>query len=71
MVKFGKTVSISILLLTGIIFSAVAQEPDIILIRKYAENSFRDGDYGFALEIYLELYKLDEKDIDINYRIGI
>jgi len=71
MVKFGKTVSISILLLTGIIFSAVAQEPDIILIRKYAENSFRDGDYGFALENYLELYKLDEKDIDINYRIGI
>jgi hypothetical protein len=48
-----------------------AQDQDIALIKKYAENAFRDKDYEFALENYLELYKNNKSDIDLNYRIGI
>lgn len=42
-----------------------------VLIEKYAENSFRDGDYEFALENYLLLYENDKTNIDLNYKIGI
>jgi hypothetical protein len=60
------------LLILIISFGAInAQEQDIALIKKYAENAFRDQDYEFALENYLELYKLDKNEIDLNYRIGI
>lgn len=44
---------------------------ELVLTQKYAENSFRDGDYVFALENYLKLYKNDKKNIDLNYKIGI
>lgn len=44
---------------------------ELILTQKYAENSFRDGDYEFALENYLILYENDKKNIDLNYKIGI
>jgi len=43
----------------------------LILTKKYAENSLRYGDYEFALENYLILYKLNKEDININYKIGI
>lgn len=56
----------------SIIYPLAAQDDiELILTRKYAENSFRDGDYEFALENYLILYERDKKDIIINYRIGI
>ncbi len=42
-----------------------------ILTKKYAENSFREGDYKFALENYLVLYNRDRSNIDLNYRVGI
>ncbi len=50
-----------------------AQDEDItaLLTRKYAENSFRDGDFEFALENYLILYEDNKQDIHLNYRIGI
>jgi len=44
---------------------------ELTLIQKYAENSFRDGDYEFALENYTILYKKDKSNVDLNYRIGI
>ncbi len=48
-----------------------AQDEDIALIKKYADNAFRDQDYEFALENFLELYKNDKENIDLNYKIGI
>jgi hypothetical protein len=56
-----------------ILFTAAKSQDNIelVLIQKYAENSFRDGDYVFALENYLKLYKNDKKNIDLNYKIGI
>lgn len=47
------------------------EEVDLSLVKRYAENSFRDGDYEFALENYLKLYVLDESNIEYNLRIGI
>ncbi|NOZ47461.1 MAG: hypothetical protein GXO79_11870 [Chlorobi bacterium] len=41
------------------------------LIKKYAENSFKNKDYEFALENYSRLYLIDEKNINYNYRLGI
>jgi Tol biopolymer transport system component len=59
-------------ILLSISFLSFAQEDiKMILTRKYAENSFRDGDYEFALENYLILYKQNKQDININYKIGI
>lgn len=51
--------------------SATAQNDDIILIKKYAETAFKKGDYEFALQNYLILYKYDRENIDLNYKIGI
>jgi tetratricopeptide (TPR) repeat protein len=52
--------------------TAYSQEDiDLILTQKYAENSFRDGDYEFALENFLKLYDADKNNIDLNYKIGI
>lgn len=48
-----------------------AQDTDIELARKYAEHSYREKDYDFALENYLKLYDIDKKDININFRIGV
>ncbi len=64
-------------LLTIIIFfttnNIFAQEDDISfsLVKKYAENSFRDKDYEFALENYLKLYMSDATNMTYNYRIGV
>ncbi len=51
--------------------TASAQNDDIILIKKYAENAFKKGDYEYALQNYLELYKYDKDNLDLNYRIGV
>ena len=51
--------------------SALAQDDDIVLIKKYAENAFKKGDYEYALQNYLELYKNDKENLDLNYRIGV
>ena len=51
--------------------SATAQNDDIVLIKKYAENAFKKGDYEYALQNYLELYKYDKENLDLNYRIGV
>ncbi|MDD4746807.1 MAG: hypothetical protein RBR35_00330 [Salinivirgaceae bacterium] len=48
-----------------------AQEQELELARKYAEHSFREGDYDFALENYLKLYAVNKKDLNINFRIGV
>ncbi len=53
-------------------YTAFAQNDiQTVLIEKYAENSFRDGDYEFALENYLKLYANDKENIDLNYKLGI
>lgn len=57
------------LLVSTLLIAQSANE--IIVIRKFAENSFRDGDYEFALENLLQLYNLDKQNIDLNYKIGI
>lgn len=54
-----------------IILLCNAQDDEKILYQKYAENSFQDGDYEFALENYLYLYDSDKNNIDLNYKIGI
>jgi tetratricopeptide (TPR) repeat protein len=48
-----------------------SQDPETKLITKYAENSFENGDYEFALENYLKLYENNKNDININFRIGV
>ncbi|MBR5957346.1 MAG: PD40 domain-containing protein [Salinivirgaceae bacterium] len=56
----------------SLVISASAQDQqDISMIRKYAENAFNGKDYEFALENYLQLYKYDKENIDVNYKIGI
>lgn len=56
----------------SIVFPSIAQDDiELLLTQKYAENSFRDGDFEFALENYLILYENDKRDIDLNYKIGI
>ncbi len=66
----SKLLFINILFITfsSAIFS---QDIDLLLTRKYAENSFRDGDFEYALENYLVLFEANEQDIDLNYKIGI
>ena len=44
---------------------------DILLIKKYAENAFKKGDYEFALQNYEVLYKYDKENLDLNYKIGV
>lgn len=62
----------AILLLFGFTnFTFSQSQEELILTRKYASNSFRDGNYEYALENYLILYELDKKNIELNYRIGI
>jgi len=63
-------------LLAYILFSIftntiLAQDIDFLLTRKYADNSFRDGDYAYALENYLVLFEDDKKNIDLNFKVGI
>lgn len=64
-----------LLLIVGLnLFASVAfaqDQQDISLIRKYAENAFKTGDYEFALENYLHLYKYDKNNIDLNYKLGV
>ncbi|MCK5822456.1 MAG: PD40 domain-containing protein [Bacteroidales bacterium] len=50
-----------------------AQEDDLSnsLIKKYAENSFRDKDYEFSLDNYLKLYMNEETNMTYNLRIGV
>lgn len=56
----------------SLIHPSIAQDDiELVLTRKYAENSFRDKDYEFALENYLVLYENDKNNIDLNYKIGI
>ena len=63
---------ILVLVFCNSLITAYSQEDmDIVLTQKYAENSLRDGDYEFALENLLKLYKNDPKNIDLNYKIGI
>ena len=69
--------NIVLFLLTIVVFFTAnkisAQEDDSAssLIKKYAQNSFRDKDYEFALDNYLELYKHDKTNMTYNYRIGV
>lgn len=50
---------------------AAQDDLEMDLARKYAEHSYREGDYAFALENYLKLYELDKSDINVNFRIGV
>ena len=61
---------LSITMVLAFTATAAAQD-DIILIKKYAENAFKKGDYEYALQNYLELYKYDKENIDLRYKIGI
>ncbi|MCK4662111.1 MAG: PD40 domain-containing protein [Bacteroidales bacterium] len=47
------------------------ESAETALIKKWAENSFRNGDYEFALENYLKLYMIDDKNITYNYRLSV
>lgn len=58
-------------LFLAFVVPVVAQNDDIILIKKYAENAFKKGDYEFALQNYLELYKYDKENLDLNYKLGV
>jgi tetratricopeptide (TPR) repeat protein len=64
-------VSLLIAASLSIVNFALAQDPETNLIMKYAENSFENGDYEFALENYLKLYENNKSDININFRIGV
>lgn len=63
------------LLFAFVIFLALSvpsfAQDDIILIRKYAETAFKKGDYEYALQNYLELYKYDKNNLDLHYKIGV
>lgn len=48
-----------------------AQDADALLIKKYAENAFKKGDYEFALQNYEVLYKYDKENLDLNYKLGV
>lgn len=68
----NKKLFAAIFSLLTIASSVVAQDQqDISMIRKYAENAFNGKDYEFALENYLQLYKYDKNNIDLNFKIGI
>ncbi|MBO7495135.1 MAG: PD40 domain-containing protein [Salinivirgaceae bacterium] len=62
---------LSIVLVLAFATVVRAQDEDNILIKKYAETAFKKGDYEFALQNYLQLYKFDSKNIELNYRIGV
>lgn len=67
----SKKLFLNIAIVLAFAVSATAQSDDIILIKKYAENAFKKGDYEYALQNYLELYKYDKENIDLRYRIGV
>ena len=52
-------------------FSVAQDDTSISLVKKWAESSFRSGDYEFALENYLQLYLLDNTNLEYNYKIGV
>ncbi len=65
-----------ILTLTTFLFFVISlsysqDDAELMLVRKYAANNFRDGNYEFALENFLILYEKQPKDVDLNYKIGI
>lgn len=62
---------LSIAMVLALGASATAQDDKIILIKKYAESAFKKGDYEYALQNYLELYKYDKENLELNYRIGV
>ncbi|PLX17842.1 MAG: hypothetical protein C0599_13205 [Salinivirgaceae bacterium] len=65
-------VSLIITALVSIVnFSMAQDDPETKLITKYAETSFENGDFEFALENYLKLYENNKKDINTNFRIGV
>jgi hypothetical protein len=66
-----KTLACILIFYISILTSVSQEDIDLVLTQKYAENSFRDGDYEFALENFLRLYDKDKKNIDLNYKIGI
>lgn len=66
----SKKLFLNIAMVLAFAFAASAQD-DIILIKKYAENAFKKGDYEYALQNYLELLKYDKENIDLRYRIGV
>jgi len=56
----------------SIIYTSFSQDDlELLLTQKYAENSFKEGDFEFALENYLILYEKDKLNPDLNYKIGI
>ncbi len=64
--------ALTLLFCFSIIYTTFSQDDiEMILTKKYAENSFRDGNYEFALENYLILYENDKNNINLNYKIGI
>ncbi len=69
--------AILILLLTSVLlfFNCInvhsQVEYNIDLIKKWAENSFRNKDYNFALINYEKLVLYDENNLNYNYRLGI
>ena len=67
----SKKLFLNIVMVLALAVSAKAQDDDIILIKKYAENAFKKGDYEYALQNYLILYKYDKENIELNYRIGV
>lgn len=67
----SKKLFLNIAMVLALAVSAKAQDDDIILIKKYAENAFKKGDYEYALQNYLILYKYDKENIELNYRIGV
>lgn len=63
---------ITLLLIFSISLVGIAQDDATLsLIKKYAESSFRNGDYEFALENYLQLYENDKDNLEYNYRLGV
>ena len=68
--SFKNRLILTLVVLCGV-FVAKAQDDDIILVKKFAESAFQKGDYEFALQNYLILYKQDQENIDLRYRIGI
>lgn len=55
----------------GCFYLHAQDENDLSLVKRYAENSFRDKDYEFALENYLKLYESDKTNLEFNLRVGI
>jgi len=62
---------IIILLFNSNNLSAQEDDLNLSLLKKYAENSYRDKDYEFSLDNYLKLYINDKTNITYNLRIGV